>query len=147
MYTNGGLATSEEQVLITNGAQAAISLCAALYLQRGDSVLVEDPAYFGALDAFRVAGARVSPLPVEAAGVPVGVLRDRIIATAARLVYLTPTFQNPTGAVMPAAARKEVARIASELAIPVIDDGVLSEMAFSGPTPPLIAAYDPSAPI
>ncbi len=146
-YGRAGLPTRPEQVLITNGAQHAIALCAALYLQRGDSVLVEDPGYFGALDAFRVAGARVSPLPVEAGGVPIGVLRDRIIATAARLVYLTPTFQNPTGAVMPVAARKEVARIASELAIPVIDDGVLAEMALDGPTPPWIAAYAPSAPV
>jgi DNA-binding transcriptional MocR family regulator len=146
-YCKSGLPTRPEQVLITNGAQHAIALCAALYLQRGDSVLVEDPAYFGALDAFRVAGARVSPLPVETGGVPVGVLRDRIIATAARLVYLTPTFQNPTGAVMPVAARKEVARIASDLAIPVIDDGVLAELAFNGPTPSWIAAYAPSAPI
>ena len=146
-YCKAGLPTRPEQVLITNGAQHAIALCAALYLQRGDSVLVEDPAYFGALDAFRVAGARVSPLPVEATGVPIGVLRDRIIATAARLVYLTPTFQNPTGAVMPIAARKEVARIAYELAIPVIDDGALAEMTLGGPPPPLIATYAPSAPV
>ena len=146
-YCKTGLPTHPEQILITNGAQHAIALCAALYLQRGDSVLVEDPAYFGALDAFRVAGARVAPLPVEAGGVPTGVLRDRIIATAARLVYLTPTFQNPTGAVMPVAARKEVARIASDLAIPVIDDGALAELALSGSTPPWIATYAPSAPI
>src|SRR5437016_2657560 len=76
-YCKSGLPTRPEQVLITNGAQHAIALCAALYLQRGDSVLVEDPAYYGALDAFRVAGARVSPLPVEAAGVAVGNVRDR----------------------------------------------------------------------
>src|SRR4051794_25855652 len=140
-YSKLGLPTRPEQVLMTNGAQHALALCATLYLQRGDSVLVEDPAYFGALDAFRVAGARVSPLPVEAGGVPSGVLRDRVIATAARLVYLTPTFQNPTGAVMPAAARKEVAGIASDLAIPVIDDGTLSEMALDGPAPPMLATY------
>jgi len=146
-YCNKGLTTRPEEVLITNGAQHAIALCAALYLQRGDSVLVEDPAYFGALDAFRIAGARISPLPVEAGGVPVGALRDRIIATAARLVYMTPTFQNPTGAVMPAGSRKEVARIASELAIPVIDDGALAELAFNGLPLPLIATHAPSAPI
>ena len=146
-FCKTGLQTRPEQILITNGAQHAIALCATLYLQRGDSVLVEDPAYFGALDAFRVAGARVTPLPVDAGGVPAGVLRDRIIATAARLVYLTPTFQNPTGAVMSVAARKEVARIASDLAIPVIDDGALAELALSGPAPPWIATYAPSAPI
>ena len=146
-YEKAGLPTRPEQVLISNGAQHAIALCAALYLQRGDSVLVEDPAYFGALDAFRVAGARVSPLPVEAAGVPPAVIRDRITATAARLVYLTPTFQNPTGAVMPKAARKEVARIAAELEVPVIDDGTLAELVFDGPPPPLIASFAPSAPV
>ena len=79
-YSKAGLATRPEQVLITNGAQHAIALCASLYLQRGDSVLVEDPAYFGALDAFRIAGARVSPLPVDAGGVPIGRLRERIVA-------------------------------------------------------------------
>ena len=146
-YCKLDLPTRPEQVLITNGAQHAIALCAALYLQRADSVLVEDPAYFGALDAFRVAGARVLSLPVGPGGVPSATLRDRIIATAARLVYLTPTFQNPTGAVMPIAARKEVAGIASELAIPVIDDGSLAEITLDGPPPPSIATYAPSAPI
>ena len=146
-YSKAGLPTGPEQVLITNGAQHAVSLCTGLYVQRGDSVLVEDPAFFGALDAFRVAGARISTLPVEAGGVPAGVLRDRIIATGARLVYLTPTFQNPTGAVMPAAMRKEVARIASDLAVPIIDDGVLAEIALEGPAPPLIASYAPAAPL
>ena len=146
-FCKAGLPTRPEQVLVTNGAQHAIALCSALYLQRGDSVLAEDPTYFGALDAFRAAGARVSPLPVEGSGVPIGVLRDRIISTAARLVYLTPTFQNPTGSVMPIAVRKEVARISSELAIPVIDDGALAEIALNGPTPALISTYAPAAPI
>lgn len=146
-YCKRGLPTRPEHVLITNGAQHAIALCAALYLQRGDSALVEDPAYFGALDAFRAAGARISTLPLEADGVTVARLRERIIATAARLVYLTPTFQNPTGAVMPVSARKEVARIASDLAIPVIDDGVVAELSLNAPQLPLIAAFAPSAPV
>lgn len=146
-YSRAGFPTQPEQILITNGAQHAITLCASLYLQRGDSVLVEDPVYFGALDAFRCAGARVSPLPVEAFGALGRDLRDRIIATAARLVYLTPTFQNPTGVVMPAGARKEVARVASELGIPIIDDGVLAELVLDGAVPPPIAAYAPSAPV
>jgi len=148
-YSNGGLGTTPEQVLITNGAQHAISLCAALYLQKGDTVLVEDPGFFGALDAFRLAGARISPLSVGPEGVDVKVLRDRIIATAARLVYLTPTYQNPVGAVMPAAARKEVARIASQLEVPIIDDGVLADLVLgdSPAPPPSIAAYGPLAPV
>jgi DNA-binding transcriptional MocR family regulator len=146
-YTAQGLPSTAPEILITNGAQHGIALAAGLYVQRGDSVLVEDPAYFGALDAFQAAGARIGSLPVGSTGVSPAILRDRIAATAARLVYLTPTFQNPTGAVMPRGARKEIARIAAEFAVPVIDDGTLAEMALDSAPPPPIAAHDPSGPV
>ena len=145
MYSQGGLQTKEDEVLITNGAQAAISLCAALYLQRGDTALVEDPTYFGALDAFRTAGARLTILPVGPGGVRPSVLRERIKNTAPRLVYLTPTFQNPTGSVMPAAARKELGRIAAESGVAVIDDCTLADLALDGAPPPPLAAFAPKA--
>jgi DNA-binding transcriptional MocR family regulator len=143
-YSKGGLPTTHEQVLVTNGAQQAIALCAALFLQRGDTALVEDPAYFGALDAFRAVGARISPLPVPVNGVRPAVLRDRITATAARLIYLTPTFQNPTGEVMPRAARREVAQIVTELGVPLIDDATVAEVTFGGTAPPPIAVDCPN---
>jgi DNA-binding transcriptional MocR family regulator len=146
-YVRTGLATRPEQILVTNGSQQGISLCAALYLERGDSALVEDPAYFGALDAFRAAGARVMGVALEAEGVAPATLRQRIIATSSRLVYLTPTFQNPTGVLMPRAARKEVARIAGDLGVPIIDDGTFLDLAFEGSPPPPVAAFAPEAPI
>jgi len=147
MYSQSGLETKDEQVLITNGGQAAISLCAALYLQRGDAVLVEDPTYFGALDAFRSADARITMLAVESEGVRPTVIRDRIQSTAARLVYLTPTYQNPTGSVMPAAARREVGRIISECGVPLIDDSTLADLVLDGTAPPPVAAFAPQAAI
>jgi DNA-binding transcriptional MocR family regulator len=61
-------------------------LLGSLYLQRGDTVLIEDPTYFGAVDAFRAAGARLSSLPVGKEGVSPTILRERISSTAARLV-------------------------------------------------------------
>ena len=147
MFSASGLRTTADQVLITNGGQAAISLCATLYLQRGDSVLVEDPTYFGVLDVFRTAAARITPLPVGSDGVRPSLVYERIRNTAARLVYLTPTFQNPTGSVMPGPARKELARIAGDTGVPVIDDRVLADLALEGPVPPPLAAFAPDAPI
>jgi DNA-binding transcriptional MocR family regulator len=146
-YCKRGLPTVSEQILVTNGAQQGLALAAALFVQRGDAVLVEDPMFFGVLDILRVAGARISSLPVGPEGVVPAVLRDRITATAARLVYLTPTFQNPTGSVMPRAARKEVCRIASGLGVSVVDDEVLSELVLDGAQPLPIAAHGADAPV
>jgi DNA-binding transcriptional MocR family regulator len=146
-YSNEGLQTRADQVLITNGAQHGVALCAMLCLQRGDLALIEDPAYFGAIAAFRTVGARLSTLPVTAGGVAPAILRDRLRATAARLVYLTPGCQNPTGAVSSAAARKEIAGVVTETGTPVIDDRTLADLALEGSPAPPLAAHAVSAPI
>jgi DNA-binding transcriptional MocR family regulator len=146
-YSHEGLDTRPDQILVTNGAQQAIALCAALCVQRGDAALVEDPTYFGALDALRTAGARLSAIPVAAGGVIPATLRDRIAATAARLVYLTPTSQNPTGDVMPLAARKEIARIAAETGTPIVDDRTMADLVLEGSPPPPLAIHRVNAPI
>jgi DNA-binding transcriptional MocR family regulator len=146
-YGKAGLPTRPEQILVTTGAQQGISLCAGLYLERGDSALVEDPTYFGVLDAFRAAGARIAGVSVENEGVAPAALRQRIVATSSRLAYLTATFQNPTGALMSRVNRKAVARIAADLGVPIIDDGTFLDLALEGSCPPPIAAFAPEAPV
>jgi DNA-binding transcriptional MocR family regulator len=145
--TAGGLETDARQVLVTTGAQQAINLCALAYLQRGDTVLVEDPTYFGALDAFRLAGARMASVPAGPRGVDPALLRTRTVAAAPRLIYLSPTFQNPTGGVMPAAARERVAALARETGITVVEDTTLADLALDGAAPKPLAAFAPEAPI
>jgi DNA-binding transcriptional MocR family regulator len=145
-YVRQGVPTEARQILVTSGAQQAISLAVSLFVQRGDTVLVESPTFFGALDALRLAGARVVALHVGDAHIDVGMLRDRVIAHRPRFVYLTPTFQNPTGAVMPAADRREVSRIAGDLDVHVIEDGTLADLSIgASSTPPPIAAHAPDS--
>ena len=84
---------------------------------------------------------------MSAGGVMPAALRDRIAATAARLVYLTPSCQTPTGAVMGTAARKEIARIAAETGTPMIDDRTMADLVLEGSPPPPLATYAPQAPI
>ena len=146
-YTAAGLETDARQVLVTTGAQQAINLCAMAYLQRGDTVLVEDPTYFGALDAFRLAGARLASVPAGPRGADPTLLRTRTVASAPRLIYLSPTFQNPTGGVMPPAARERVAALARETGVPVVEDATLADLAFDGAAPKPLAAYASEAPI
>jgi DNA-binding transcriptional MocR family regulator len=136
LYRRQGIATDANQILVTSGAQQAIALVTALLVQRGDTVIVETPTYFGALDAFRLAGARTVGVPLEHLHVDPTVLRDRLIAHGPRLVHVTPTHQNPTGAVMPASGRRAIAQLAREFGIVVVEDGTLADTTIDGPPPP-----------
>lgn len=142
-----GLPSSEAQVLVSNGAQQAIGLAASLFLERGDAVVVESPTYLGAIDIFSAQGARLVPVPAGAAGVGVEALRDALVRAKPRLVYLMPTFQNPTGSVLPERDRRRVARLASEAGVPVVEDLTLADLSLGPPPPPPIAAFAGEAPV
>ena len=142
-----GLPTDREQVLVTNGAQHALMLCAMLCLQRGDTALLEDPTYFGAIDVCRAVGARVVTVPVGPGGASPSAVRGRMTATGARLVYLTTTFQNPTGMVMPIQARKDMARLAKEFGVTIVDDRTIADLVLEGSPPPPLAAFAGEHPV
>jgi len=145
--TAGGLPTAVEQVLVTSGAQQAIGLVAALYLQPGDAVALEDPNYPGAIDTFNYARARLVPIPVTADGANVERLREAVVREAPRLIYLVPSFHNPTGALMPEAQRRAVAGLAADTATPVVEDLTLADLDIDVAPPPPIAAAVPGAPV
>lgn len=141
-FTAEGVPTTEDQILITNGAQQAISLLSALYLQPGDTVMLENPTYFGALDAFRQAGARLVGITVDpATGIRLDLLQNVLSSMHPRFIYLTPTFQNPTGAVMPAEHRKRLAQLAEKDDLVIIEDNTLGELALDVEPPPYLAAF------
>ena len=142
-----GLPTTQEQVLVTGGAQQAISLLAAYYVSPGSVIVLEDPTFPGAVDAFRAAGARILSVPLHAAGAHTDLVAATISQSAVRAVYLMPTFHNPTGAVMPEAARRELARFGRASQVPIIDDNTLAELALGCEPPPPLAAYGRDAPI
>ncbi len=142
-----GLPTTQEQVLVTGGAQQAISLLATYYVSPGSVIVLEDPTFPGAVDAFRAAGARILSVPLHSGGADIDLVAATISQNTVRAVYLMPTFHNPTGAVMPAAPRRELARFARASQVPIIDDCTLAELALGGEPPPPLASYGPDAPI
>lgn len=145
--TGWGVATAEEQVMVTHGAQQAIGLAGALFLERGDTVLVEDPTYLGSIDIFAGLGARLATVPVGGDVAWLARLKDLVARAAPRLIYLMPTFHNPTGAVMPETCRRALAKLAREARVPILEDNTLADLSLSGKAPPPIAAFDPAAPI
>jgi len=142
-----GVPTTAGQVLVTNGAQQAISLTMAFLAQRGDPVAIENPSYPGAIDAAAGISAQIIPIPVGVDGARIEALADILATRSPRVVYLNPTFQNPTGTVMPDAARAEVARLVTRHQVALIDDCAVDETTIGEEPPPPLAAYAPEAPI
>ncbi len=141
--TEQGLPTASPQVLITSGAQQAIGLVAALVLQPGDAVVLENPTYFGAIDVFRSRGARLMPVPLDRDGVDVRALSDAVAMSAPALIYVTPTCNNPTGSILSPERRRSLARLLEGFDGYVIEDQVLSPLLYEGETPvPLAALTD-----
>lgn len=110
-YTKRGLPTTVEQILITAGALHAITIALEVLVGPGDRIVVEHPSYPNALDAIRASGARAVPVAIDATE-PVSVAADVARAarqTAARLAYLMPDFQNPTGLLLDSEQRGRLA--------------------------------------
>lgn len=136
MVSEWGLPTSEHEVVVTTGAQQAISLAAVCWLRPGDVVVVDDPTYPGALAAFRQAGATVVGVPVDERGVRADALSAALRRRPAA-VYLQSTLNSPTGVVTSLARRREVARVLDEARVPLIEDMALAGLAWQSSPPPI----------
>jgi 2-aminoadipate transaminase len=129
-------------VVVTSGSQQALDLVARALLDPGDPVVVEDPVYVGALQVFQAAGAALHPVPVDAEGVAVDVLADRLAAgLRPRLVHTVSSFHNPRGATLSPARRVLLAELAERYGFLVVEDDPYGLLAFDGPPPPPVAAY------
>ena len=139
VYLRGsrGLSCSAEQIVITSGAQQAISLCAQLLLEPGDCVAVENPGYRAAGHAFAIAGARVRGVAVDNEGLDCAALAG---IEQCRLAYVTPSHQYPTGVTMSLARRLELLAWAQRTQGWIVEDDYDGEYRYSGaPLAPLAA--------
>ena len=145
-FTTTGLPTGADHVVITTGAHQAISLVARQTLKEGDTVLVESPTFPGALDVFGRFGARIVPLPVDRHGVRTEVLPDLFERAEPRLIYVSPHFHNPTGAVLPLERRRQLGELAAAAGTVVIEDLAMSDVVLDDvDLPPSIACLTPQA--
>jgi len=127
-----GVRCKPEQIIITQGAQQAISLCAQVLLNEGDSVLVENPGYMGARKAFQARRAKLISCPLGENGIDLDSLCDGMIkgSDKAKLMYVTPTHQYPLGGILPAAQRLKLLDWAAKKNTWLIEDDYDSEFHF-----------------
>ncbi|MBT0770509.1 PLP-dependent aminotransferase family protein [Kineosporia sp. J2-2] len=126
-YTDSGLPTTPEQILVTNGALQALHLALGVVLERGDRVLVEHPTYPAAAQAIRELGGRCVPLPVEA-GWDISRTANLIRQTGAHLAYLMADFHNPTGRLLGEAGRRELGAMIADTGCRIIVDETMREV-------------------
>jgi DNA-binding transcriptional MocR family regulator len=134
--TAQGLPTEPDEVLVTTGAQQAIHLVAQLALRPGDAVAAEAVTYLGALDVFAAAGARAIALPTDRRGPDTATALAR---AKPRVLYVMPSFNNPTGVVTSLPRREQLLRDAAEHGVLVVDDQAVIDTWFGAPLPPMLA--------
>ena len=126
-----GMHVEQENVLITSGSQQALSLLGALLVNPGDRVLVEQPTYLGAIQAFNAYQAQYIGVPADSDGVQVDLLPEAM-RQGPKFLYLLPNFQNPAGVTISAERRERIVQLAAEWGAPIVEDDPYGSLRFEG---------------
>jgi 2-aminoadipate transaminase len=129
-------------VCVTSGCQQGIDLAAKVFVGPGDAVLVEQPSFVGALEAFRARGARIVGVPIEGDGLRVEALPGLVQRHHPKLLYCMPTYQNPTGRSLSPEKRRALLRIAATYDLPIVEDDSAGFCGLEGAAPPSLKAED-----
>ncbi len=131
-----------DNVLITSGSQQALDLLAKVLIDPGDVVVTSDPAYIGALQAMAPFEPRLIGVAEDTEGLRVDLLAEALHeGLRPKLVYVTPTFANPSGATMPEVRRVELAALADRYGFLIVEDDAYRQLWFDAPPPRPIAGF------
>ncbi len=136
---------SAEEVLITSGSLQGLDLVNRILLNPGDTVIVEQASYGGALNRLRGLGVKFQGVPLDHDGLRADALRSTLEALRARgvrpkYIYCIPTVQNPTATVMSEARRREILDLSEHFGVPVFEDECYADLTWSGARPPAMRA-------
>lgn len=135
-----GIHCTVNNVLITAGSQQALDLIGRVMLDPGDRVLVEEPTYLGALQAWNAYEAEYVSVPIDDDGMVIDALEEALKADRIKFIYALPNFQNPTGITLSGERRVELVRLANQYNIPIVEDDPYGQLRYEGEhEAPLIA--------
>ncbi|MEN9937657.1 MAG: hypothetical protein RLZZ387_4236 [Chloroflexota bacterium] len=142
-----GVAAEPQNILVTLGSSQALGLLPQVLVEPGDTVLIEGPSFMGAVRYFSAAGARLVTVPTDGEGLVVDALEEILHEHRARgvrpkFIYTIPTYQNPTGTLMPLERRKRLVALAAEYGVVVVEDDAYGELGFEGERMPSLASLD-----
>ena len=143
-----GIACGPQDVLLTSGSLQAMDLVNAALVGPGDTVVMEEFTYGGAITKIARLGGRVIGTPLDEGGIVIDALRTiladlQVKGTRPKYIYTIPTVQNPTGSIMDLERRHALLVLAREFDVPVFEDECYADLVWSGERPPALYALDP----
>jgi len=143
MNTRLGTSFDEDNILITHGSQQGLDLTGKVFLDEGDIVLCESPTYLAAISAFKAYGCNFIEVPTDDDGMDMTALENILKETAkVKLIYVVPTFQNPTGRTWNMERRRQLAELSMKYNVAVLEDNPYGELVFEGEPLAAIKSFD-----
>ena len=146
MAFKGAPEVAADQLIVTTGSQQALDLLGKTLINPGDKVIVEGPTFLATIQCFRLYGAEVISAPIDDQGVQPEALERLIAEHKPKLVYLIPTFGNPSGATLSLERRKQVLAMAVKHQVPLVEDDPYGDLYFGEAPPPSLLALSASVP-
>lgn len=137
-----GILVELDELLITNGCQQSLDLVRRSLVAPGDALVCENPTYTGLWHVFDSPGVRLIGVPVGQEGMDLDYLAAVLDQNKAKLILVSPNFQNPTGRTLPLAARKRLLELATRHQVPVVEDDIYGALRYSGRELPPLKALD-----
>ncbi|MFB5760681.1 aminotransferase-like domain-containing protein [Paenibacillus medicaginis] len=133
----------QDDLFIVSGAQQGIELACKVLCNEGDTIICESPSFIGSLNSFRSSGARLVGVPMESDGIHIEMLEQALKTEKnVKLIYLIPSFQNPTGMTTSLEKRKAVYALAKKYGVMILEDNPYGELRFKGTDVPTIKSMD-----
>ena len=146
MASKGVQGLSPEGLIVTTGSQQALDLIGKTMLDPQDTVIVEAPTFLATIQCFRLYGPRVIGAPIDAHGVDVDALEALVVKHKPKLIYLVPTFGNPSGAMLSLERRLKILELAVRHQVLVVEDDPYGDLYFGEPPPPSLLALSERVP-
>ena len=138
-----GVGSDDDSVIVVSGAQQIMSLMSQIFVNYGDTVITEEPAFIGALNCFRAFGANLVGVPLEKDGMDIAVLEEKLKAEKnVRFIYTIPNFQNPGGITTSLEKRHKIYDLAKKYGVIILEDNPYGDLRVSGEDVPAIKSFD-----
>lgn len=137
-----GVYCKYDEVMMLSGSQQGIDLIARIIIDPGDIVVMEEPSFFPAIQAFKAMGARIIGIPIDNKGMRVDILEQLLERYRPKMIYTIPTFQNPSGTEMDFDRRKKLVELAYKYKVIIVEDDAYGDLRYEGKSLPVLKSMD-----